>query len=158
MDALARLDTWQLVALAAALGLASGLRLYAVLFVVGAAGYLGWVDLPSLRLWARPLRVAGVVRYVLGRPVQRGGMRTATAAPRELHGLEVRPIERFGPELDELGALIRVRTGLPEITAHADQKHLMRERAQALGIPVAEGEVATLAHAGGRRRCQGEAP
>ena len=52
----------------------------------------------------------------------------------------------------ELGALIRVRTGLPEITAHADQKHLMRERAQSLGIPVAEGEVAMLAHAGGRRR------
>ena len=52
----------------------------------------------------------------------------------------------------ELGALIRVRTGLPEITTHADQKHLMRERAQALGIPVAEGEVAILAHAGGRRR------
>jgi hypothetical protein len=52
----------------------------------------------------------------------------------------------------EVGRPIRVRTGLPEITAHADQKHLMRERALALGIPVAEGEVATLAHAGGRRR------
>jgi hypothetical protein len=52
----------------------------------------------------------------------------------------------------ESGAAIRVRSGLPEITAHADQKHLMRERAEALGIPVAEGEVAMLAHAGGRRR------
>jgi hypothetical protein len=47
MDALAHFDTWQLVALAATLGIASGLRLYAVLFIVGAAGYLGWVDLPS---------------------------------------------------------------------------------------------------------------
>ena len=47
MDALAHFDTWQLVALAATLGVASGLRLYAVLFIVGAAGYLGWVDLPS---------------------------------------------------------------------------------------------------------------
>ena len=31
------LDTWQLVALAAALGWASGIRLYAVLFIVGLA-------------------------------------------------------------------------------------------------------------------------
>lgn len=52
----------------------------------------------------------------------------------------------------ESGAAVRVRSGLPEITTHADQKHLMRERAAALGIPVADGEVATLSHAGGRRR------
>lgn len=45
--ALAHFDTWQLVALAGALGWASGLRLYAVLFIVGGAGYLGWVDLPA---------------------------------------------------------------------------------------------------------------
>ena len=47
MGTFAQFDTWQLVALAATLGFASGLRLYAVLFIVGAAGYLGWVDLPS---------------------------------------------------------------------------------------------------------------
>jgi hypothetical protein len=40
------LDTTQLVALAAALGWASGLRLYAVVFLTGLAGYLGWVELP----------------------------------------------------------------------------------------------------------------
>jgi hypothetical protein len=40
-------DVWQLVALAAALGFASGLRLYAVLFVVGGLGYLGWIPLPG---------------------------------------------------------------------------------------------------------------
>ncbi len=40
------LDTPQLIALAAALGWASGLRLYAVLFLTGLAGYLGWVQLP----------------------------------------------------------------------------------------------------------------
>ena len=40
-------DTWQLVALAAAVGWASGIRLYAVLFVVGGVGYLGLVDLPG---------------------------------------------------------------------------------------------------------------
>lgn len=50
------LDTPQLIALAAALGWASGLRLYAVLFLVGLAGTLGVVDLPSgLRLLQHPL-------------------------------------------------------------------------------------------------------
>ena len=41
------LDATQLIALAAALGWASGLRLYAVLFLTGLAGHLGWVSLPS---------------------------------------------------------------------------------------------------------------
>ena len=40
-------DTPQLLAIAAALGWASGLRLYAVLFLTGIAGHLGWVALPS---------------------------------------------------------------------------------------------------------------
>jgi hypothetical protein len=44
---MAHFDTWQLIALAAALGWASGLRLYAVLFITGALGWLGWVDLPG---------------------------------------------------------------------------------------------------------------
>jgi hypothetical protein len=44
---LAAFDTWQLVALAAAVGWASGIRLYAVLFIVGGLGYLHWVDLPG---------------------------------------------------------------------------------------------------------------
>jgi hypothetical protein len=47
MNALNHFDTWQLVALAAALGWASGIRLYAVLFIVGGLGYLGWIDLPG---------------------------------------------------------------------------------------------------------------
>ena len=51
-----QLDTWQLIALAAALGWASGIRLYAVLFIVGALGYLGWFDLPEhLRVLSHPL-------------------------------------------------------------------------------------------------------
>jgi hypothetical protein len=59
MDALAHFDTWQLIALAAALGIASGLRLYAVLFIVGAAGYLGFIDLPAgLAALAHPLVLA----------------------------------------------------------------------------------------------------
>jgi hypothetical protein len=50
------LDTTQLVALAAALGWASGLRLYAVVFLTGLAGALGWVELPQgLRVLQQPL-------------------------------------------------------------------------------------------------------
>jgi hypothetical protein len=53
------LDTWQLIALAAALGWASGIRLYAVLFIVGALGYLDWFDLPAhLRVLSHPLVLA----------------------------------------------------------------------------------------------------
>jgi hypothetical protein len=52
-------DTWQLIALAAALGWASGVRLYAVLFVTGGLGYLGWVDLPGgLTVLSHPLVLA----------------------------------------------------------------------------------------------------
>ncbi|HVO89146.1 MAG TPA: DUF4126 domain-containing protein, partial [Casimicrobiaceae bacterium] len=59
MHPLDALDTWQLVALASVLGLASGVRLYAVLFVVGAAGALGWVDLPAgLRVLSHPFVLA----------------------------------------------------------------------------------------------------
>ena len=59
MALLDHVDTLQLVALAAALGWASGLRLYAVLFIVGAVGYLGWVDLPSgLRVLMHPFVLA----------------------------------------------------------------------------------------------------
>lgn len=54
-----QLDTLQLVALAAALGWASGIRLYAVLFIVGGLGYLGWFELPEhLRILAHPLVLA----------------------------------------------------------------------------------------------------
>jgi hypothetical protein len=48
MDAWRQLiDTPQLLALAAALGWASGVRLYAAVFLVGAAGYMGWIALPQ---------------------------------------------------------------------------------------------------------------
>lgn len=50
------LDTTQLMAIAAGLGWASGLRLYAVVFLTGLAGYLGWVELPSgLHILQNPL-------------------------------------------------------------------------------------------------------
>ena len=54
-----QLDTAHLLALAAALGWASGLRLYAVLFLTGLAGYLGWVELPAgLQVLQQPLVLA----------------------------------------------------------------------------------------------------
>ena len=50
------LDTSHLIAIAAALGFTSGLRLYAALFLVGLAGELGWVPLPpGLAIWSQPL-------------------------------------------------------------------------------------------------------
>jgi hypothetical protein len=52
-------DTLQLVALAATVGWASGLRLYAVLFILGGLGYLHWIDLPAgLAALAHPLVLA----------------------------------------------------------------------------------------------------
>ncbi|MBS0392939.1 MAG: DUF4126 domain-containing protein, partial [Proteobacteria bacterium] len=42
-----QLDMPGLLALAAALGWASGLRLYAVVFLVGGMGALGWLPLPA---------------------------------------------------------------------------------------------------------------
>ena len=64
---------------------------------------LGWVDLPRLRLWARPLRAAAVARYLLGRPGELGGLRAPTGLASTIRGFEVRPVERFGSDLDELG-------------------------------------------------------
>lgn len=46
-ETLASLGTPELLALAGALGWASGFRLYAVVFLVGAAGALGWMELPT---------------------------------------------------------------------------------------------------------------
>jgi hypothetical protein len=51
-----KLDTMQLIALAAALGWASGIRLYAVLFIVGAVGFAGWFEIPEhLRVLSHPM-------------------------------------------------------------------------------------------------------
>jgi len=67
MPGIDHLDTLQLVALAAALGWASGIRLYAVLFVVGGLGILGWVELPlGLKALAHPwvLGASGFMCFV----------------------------------------------------------------------------------------------
>jgi hypothetical protein len=55
------------VAIAAALGWASGLRLYLVVFLTGMAGFLGWVDLPAgLRVLQHPalLGASGFMLFV----------------------------------------------------------------------------------------------
>ncbi len=46
-DWFSTLGTPELLALAGALGWASGFRLYAVVFLVGSAGAVGWMDLPA---------------------------------------------------------------------------------------------------------------
>ena len=67
MTALEHVDTWQLVALASALGWASGVRLYAVLLVVGALGFFDVVALPGgLKVLAHPfvLAASGFMAFV----------------------------------------------------------------------------------------------
>ena len=61
------LDAPQLLALAAALGWASGIRLYAAVFLVGAAGFMGWMDLPhGLQVLQHPgvLAASGFMCFV----------------------------------------------------------------------------------------------
>jgi len=63
----AGLDAMHLLALAAALGWASGLRLYAVVFFTGLAGTFGWITLPAgLQVLQHPgvLAVSGVMVLV----------------------------------------------------------------------------------------------
>lgn len=50
------MDTTQLIALAGALGWASGVRLYLVVLLTGLAGFMGWIQLPQgLHLLAHPV-------------------------------------------------------------------------------------------------------
>ena len=61
------IDTAGLLAIAAALGWASGLRLYAVVFLTGLAGFMGWVELPAgLKLLQSPLMLgaSGLMLFV----------------------------------------------------------------------------------------------
>ena len=54
------MDMAQLLALAAAMGWASGLRLYLVVFITGLAGSLGWIPLPAgLHVLQHPAMLAG---------------------------------------------------------------------------------------------------
>ena len=63
----ALMDPPQFLALAAALGFASGLRLYAVLFITGLSGYMGWIELPAgLQILQHPgvLGASGFMLFV----------------------------------------------------------------------------------------------
>ena len=65
--AASQLDMPSLLALAAALGWVSGFRLYAVVFVVGASGALGWMSLPEgLQVLQHPamLATSGALLFV----------------------------------------------------------------------------------------------
>lgn len=66
-DWFSTLGTPELLALAGALGWASGFRLYAVVFLVGIAGAMGWMDLPSgLQVLQHPalLGASGLMLFV----------------------------------------------------------------------------------------------
>lgn len=66
-DALQSLGTPELLALAAALGWASGLRLYLVVFVTGLLGWMNWLDLPpGLQVLEHPalLGASGFMLFV----------------------------------------------------------------------------------------------
>lgn len=61
-----KLDVIQLLALAAALGWASGLRLYLTVLLVGIAGHWGWIALPpGLEVLASPLVMGGAAVMAL---------------------------------------------------------------------------------------------
>jgi len=125
--------------------------------------YLGF--LASLGLGPRPehVIVAGGNGRAAGRPlVERllGEPAVLSRAAQALGAREV-TIEPYAATT-EVMALVEVMEresgipvrmdGSPRITKYADQKHHMRVKAQELGIPVAEGEVAELAYPCGRRR------
>ncbi len=61
------LDAPQLLALAAALGWASGVRLYLAVLLTGLAGFMGWIELPQgLHLLAHPavLAASGFMLFI----------------------------------------------------------------------------------------------
>ncbi|MFM2055181.1 MAG: hypothetical protein RL456_3218 [Pseudomonadota bacterium] len=60
-----QLGTPELMSIAATLGWASGLRLYAVLFLTGLAGHLGWVPLPAGLQWLQQPLVMGASGVML---------------------------------------------------------------------------------------------
>ncbi len=125
--------------------------------------FLGF--LAGLGLGPRPehIVVAGGNGRGLGRPLAERLLGDPGVLSRAAHalGADEVTIEPYAATADvmalaevmerEAGIPVRV-DGSPRITRYADQKHHMRAKAQQLGIPVAEGEVAELAYPGGRRR------
>ena len=66
-EAVGKMDMPSLLALAAALGWVSGFRLYAVVFLVGSAGAMGWITLPTgLAVLQHPalLTASGIMLFI----------------------------------------------------------------------------------------------
>ncbi|MGH7499092.1 MAG: hypothetical protein ACREL3_09615 [Gemmatimonadales bacterium] len=101
---------------------------------------------PGRALWARLAENTEALRAV-GSLVREGG-------PSRLHPfIASRGSFALAAALEiAADTEVRVAGGDPAIVEYADQKHNIRERAIALGIPVADGEVVELAVAGGRRK------
>ncbi len=101
---------------------------------------------PNRALWARLAGNTEALRVL-------GGLLRA-AGPLRLHAsIASRGSHSLAAALEIAGETeVRVLGGDPDLVEYADQKHHIRERALALGIPVANGEIVALAMAGGRRR------
>src|SRR5205085_563384 len=80
-------------------------------------GRLGWIDLPGRRVWARPLRAAGVARYLVRRPSPRGGLVPESREPRFYGDVRIEPLDRFPEEVDEVW----------RAAAHAYGNHVIRD-------------------------------
>ena len=61
---------------------------------------LGWVDLPPLRIWARPLAVVPAARAFARRAAARGALRPRTNGERTLGAFRVEPLRRFDSEAE----------------------------------------------------------
>ena len=103
-------------------------------------------DAPDRALWARVAGNTEALRAV-GALLHGGG-------PSRLHPFMVSRGSHALAAALEIAAdtEVRVLGGDPALVEYAAQKHHVRARALALGIPVADGEVVVLSIAGGRRR------
>ncbi len=101
---------------------------------------------PGRALWARLSESTEALR-ALGALLREGG-------PSRLHpGIASRGSFALAAALEiAADTEVRVEGGDPAVVEYAEQKHHIRERAIALGIPVADGEIVELAVSGGRRR------
>jgi hypothetical protein len=101
---------------------------------------------PDRALWARLASNTEALRAL--------GVLLRDAGPSRLHPfIASRGSHELAAALEIAGDTeVRVLGADPALVEFADQKHHIRERALALGIPVADGEVVELTMAGGRRR------
>ena len=101
---------------------------------------------PGRALWARLAGNTEALR-ALGSLLRESG-------PTRLHPFIAsrRPFELAAALEIAADTEVQVVGGDPRVVESADQKHEMRARAIALGIPVADGEIVELPLAGGRRR------